>query len=47
MRKFFSFFAVAAVVLGMASCGDGNEPDPFVNPVIRPSGRLLISQIPR
>ena len=29
MRKFFSFFAIAAVVLGMASCGDGNEP---VNP---------------
>ena len=26
MRKFFSFFAMAAVVLGMASCGDGNTP---------------------
>ena len=25
MRKFFSFFAIAAVVLGMASCGQ-NEP---------------------
>ena len=27
MRKFFSFFAIAAVVLSMASCGDGNEPE--------------------
>jgi len=27
MRKIFSIFAIAAVVLGMASCGDGNEPD--------------------
>ena len=30
MRKFFSFFAITAVVLGMASCGDGNTPaDPI------------------
>jgi len=27
MRKFFSFLAIAAVVLGMASCGDGNTPE--------------------
>ncbi len=27
MKKFFSFFAIAAVVLGMASCGEGNEPE--------------------
>jgi len=27
MRKLFSFFAMVAVVLGMASCGDGNNPD--------------------
>lgn len=26
MKKFFSFFAIAAVVLGMASCENGNEP---------------------
>ena len=26
MKKFFSFFAITAVVLGMASCGDGNTP---------------------
>ena len=27
MKKLFNFFVMAAVVLGMASCGDGNEPD--------------------
>lgn len=27
MRKFFYLFAIAAVMLGMASCGDGNNPD--------------------
>jgi len=27
MRKLFSFFAMAAIVLGMASCGDGNDPN--------------------
>lgn len=26
MKKIFSFFAICAVVLGMASCGDGNDP---------------------
>ena len=26
MKKFFSFLAMAAIVLGMASCGDGNDP---------------------
>lgn len=26
MKKFFSFFVMVAVVLGMASCGDGNNP---------------------
>ena len=26
-KKFFSFFALSAIVLGMASCGDGNEPE--------------------
>lgn len=28
MKKLFTFFAISAIVLGMASCGDGNEPDP-------------------
>lgn len=34
MKKILSLFAVAAVVLGMASCGDGNEPadETKVNP---------------
>ena len=27
MRKFIYLFAIAAVMLGMASCGDGNNPD--------------------
>ena len=27
MRNFFYLFAIAAVMLGMASCGDGNNPD--------------------
>lgn len=27
MKKFFSFLAMSAIVLGMASCGDGNEPE--------------------
>ena len=27
MRKLFSFLAMAAIVLGMASCGDGNDPN--------------------
>ena len=27
MKKFFSVFVIAAVVLGMASCGDGNDPE--------------------
>ena len=27
MRKIFYFFVIAAVVLGMASCGDGNDPE--------------------
>ena len=26
MKKILSFFALSAIVLGMASCGDGNEP---------------------
>ena len=30
MQKLFYFFAMAAMVLGMASCGDGNTP---VNPI--------------
>lgn len=27
MKKLFTFFAISAIVLGMASCGDGNEPE--------------------
>lgn len=27
MKKLFYFFALSAIVLGMASCGDGNDPD--------------------
>jgi len=27
MRNFFYLFAIAAVMLGMASCGDGNNTD--------------------
>lgn len=26
-KKFFSFLALSAIVLGMASCGDGNDPE--------------------
>lgn len=26
MKKLFTFFALSALVLGMASCGDGNDP---------------------
>lgn len=34
MKKLFTFFAITALVLGMASCGDGNDPvsDIVVNP---------------
>ena len=27
MKKLFTFFALSAIVLGMASCGDGNDPE--------------------
>lgn len=28
MKQFLSFFAIGAIVLGMASCGEGNDPQP-------------------
>lgn len=43
MRKFFYLFAIAAVMLGMASCGDGNTPEqaPFALKLVRQSDALL------
>jgi hypothetical protein len=38
MKKLFTFFAIGAIVLGMASCGgnDGNVPEPESDIVINP-----------
>ncbi len=43
MKKIFYFFAITAVVLGMASCGDGNTPEqaPFAFKLVRQSDALL------
>ena len=43
MKKLFYFFVMAAIVLGMASCGDGNTPEqePFALKLVRQSETML------
>ncbi|MBQ4390904.1 MAG: hypothetical protein II827_02690 [Paludibacteraceae bacterium] len=43
MRKFFSFFAMAAVVLSMASCGDGGNTPEQPKPVGAIKGKFSVA----
>lgn len=44
MKKFFYFFTLSAIVLGMASCGDGNDPEVYNVPEGAISGVFTVGE---